>query len=192
MATELQSPGEWARGRLWMWRAPLLAWTGWMALTAIRDPDYESVFRGANFAIHEFGHIAFLFFGEFMTIAGGSIMQLLVPAAAGLLILRQQGDWFALAVCGGWFAGSLAELSRYIGDARSLQLDLVSMGEAAPDSDVTGHDWQYLLIKTHLLQRDVSIAVGCRFVASIILLASVLFGVWLLWRMATAPKPQSS
>ena len=97
--------------------------------------------RGANFAIHEFGHLAFLFFGECMTIAGGSIMQ----------------------------------------------LDLVTMGEAADESDVTGHDWQYLLMKTHLLQQDLQLAALCRFVAGLVLVASVLFGAWLLWRMATAP-----
>ena len=185
---DLPAPAEWVKGRIWWWRAPILGWVTWASITALRDPDYESLFRGANFNIHEFGHLAFMFFGEFMAIAGGSIMQLLVPFAAGLLLLWQQKDWFALAFCGCWLAGSLAELSRYVGDARALQLDLVTMGESASDSDVTGHDWQYLLMKMHLLKQDTALASGCRFVAFLLLTASVLFALWLLYRMATTPS----
>jgi hypothetical protein len=193
MSDKPWSMTEWARGRTWWVRAPVLLWVAWMAVSAIRDPDYQSLFRGLNFGVHEFGHLLWSPFGEFMTIAGGSITQLLVPFAAGALLLWQQRDWFAVSVCGCWLAGSLAELSRYIGDARALELNLVTMGEAGADSDVTGHDWQYLLMKTHLLQRDTAIAHGCRVIATLLLIASVLLALRLFYQMATLkPKDQTS
>ena len=48
-------------------------------------------------------------------------------------------DYFGVAVAGGWEALSAIELSRYVADARALELDLVSFGESAI------HDWNYLL-----------------------------------------------
>ena len=189
MAEPLPTTAEWAEGRAWPWRALVLAWVGWMAWTALRDPDYQSVFRGINFGIHEFGHIAFGGFGLFVGVLGGSLMQLLIPALAGVLLLVTQKDWFALSVCGAWFSGSLAELSRYIGDARALQMDLVSLGEDDGASDFTGHDWNYLLYKTGLLQDDLKIAAFCRFVAAVILIVSVAHALRLFWLMSRSPKP---
>ena len=192
MSDKSFSMTDWARGRTWWVRAPVLLWVGWMAVSAIRDPEYESVFRGFNFGVHEFGHILFSPFGEFMAIAGGSITQLSVPILFGAILLWTQRDLFAVVVCGLWFAGSLAELSIYIADARALELNLVSMGEGSPDSESTGHDWQYLLMKTHLLQRDTAIAQGCRVVATLVVIACVLLAVRLFYLMATLPPKTES
>ena len=65
---------------------------------------------------------------------------------------------------------------------------LYSAGEASPDSDVTGHDWQYLLMKTHLLQKDTAIAHGCRVFATIVVIAGAIFALRLFYLMATLPK----
>lgn len=191
MSESIPTTAEWADGRSWPPRALILAWVGWMAITALRDPDYQSLFRGVNFGIHEFGHIAFGGFGLFVGVLGGSLMQLLVPALAGVAIFVTQKDWFALSVCGAWFASSLAELSRYIGDARALEMDLVSLGEDDGSSEFTGHDWNYLLYKTGHLQDDLKIAAFCRFVAGVILFVSVVHALRLFWLMAKAPKVTS-
>ncbi|MBL8513166.1 MAG: hypothetical protein JNJ55_04170, partial [Betaproteobacteria bacterium] len=48
--------------------------------------DYRDGGMGASFihmpllVFHEAGHVLFLLFGEFMTIAGGTLMQLIMPA----------------------------------------------------------------------------------------------------------------
>jgi hypothetical protein len=105
------------------------------------------------------------------------LAQLLAPAAAGLLLLRQR-DYFGLAVAGAWLSFSLSELSIYIGDARAQQLDLLGL-----TSDPL-HDWHYLLLRMGLLKFDGTIAFATRGLGFAILVGSVALGIWLLVAMA--------
>jgi hypothetical protein len=43
-------------------------------------PEYYSLVDSLDLPIHEAGHPLFGFFGEFIGFAGGTLMQLLVPA----------------------------------------------------------------------------------------------------------------
>ena len=63
---------------------PLFAVLAWQAVRPLRAMGGH-LFAGINFGAHEFGHLFFAFFGEWMTIAGGSLMQLLVPIGAAAL-----------------------------------------------------------------------------------------------------------
>src|SRR4051812_39409015 len=129
----------WARGRYWQWRLPLLAWLGLTAWRHLTDPDYSSIFSGIIFGSHEFGHLFFAAFGALLTVAGGSLMQLLVPlgAAAAFVYYR---DYFGVAAAGCWLSMSLSNLAVYIGDAVAQQVPLVSF---SPDGGE--HDWYWLL-----------------------------------------------
>ena len=174
----LDDAAEWSEGRLWQWRVPLLAALAWIGVRHLAEPGYWSIFMGLTLALHEIGHILFAPFGEMMSVAGGSLTQLLAPMAAAL-VLRRQRDWFGVAVAGCWLAFSLANLAVYIGDARAGELPLVSVGE----SDEVIHDWSYLLDAAGWLHLDASFARLARVLSGGVLGASVLFGGWLCRRM---------
>jgi hypothetical protein len=167
-----------------LWRAPLLLWLGYTGFRHLADPDYFSLFSGITFGAHEFGHLAFAAFGEVLAVAGGSLMQLLVPVGAGLL-LGHRRDWFGVVFAACWLSVGLSDLGRYVGDARAQELPLVSMN---PDGGE--HDWYFLLDRFGLLRYDTSIAETLRRMSAILLLVSLTLGSWLCLRMAAACEPE--
>jgi hypothetical protein len=154
----------------------LLAWEG---LRHLADPDAGGLFAGITFGVHELGHFAVL--GEFFAVLGGSLNQILIPIAAGAL-LYHHGDYFGIAGAGAWLASSLMNLARYIGDARSFDLDFLSFGEAGQ------HDWAWLLGRFGLLPYDARIAAVTRGAGVLILAGSISFGVWLCIKMRQATR----
>lgn len=182
-STLVHEAREWARGRAWWWRLPVLVYLLWAGVRQLGDPGYRSLFAGVLFGVHELGHLVFAFLGEFAGIAGGSVAQLLLPAALALLFIRQ-GDFFGVVVCAAWFAISLADLANYIGDARALNLDLVSFGEQ------TIHDWNYLLGRAGLLGKDLALAHAARVTSGAVLAGAGVAGLWLFMQMGgRAPVP---
>ncbi len=172
----------WCAGRSWGWRAALLVLLAWQASVPFVDSEGFHVFRGITFGAHEFGHLFFALAGsEWLAVAGGSLMQLLVPLGAAA-IMRYYRDWFGVAACGLWLASSFADLAPYIADARAMELDLVSFSE-----DASGHDWNYLLGKAHLLYQDHAIARLDRFAGFIVLAAALGLGLWLIQQMRIRP-----
>ena len=168
---------EWCQGKRWEWRAPLLAYLGYAGFRTLANPEYSSLFSGINFGIHELGHVLISFAGEFLMMAGGSIFQVVAPLAAALIFLRQR-DYFGIAVAFSWLSLSLFELARYIGDARAQQIPLLGL-----TSDPQ-HDWHYLLSKLGMLQSDLLFAGLTRLVGVMILIVSLLIGVWLCLQMS--------
>jgi hypothetical protein len=136
----------------------ILAYLVYAAFRSIKDQDYGSLFTGITLAFHEMGHVLFAPFGEFLMFAGGSITQ--------------------------WLGFSAMNLARYIGDARALELPLVSLG---PEAE---HDWWYLLSRMGWLRHDTQIAGLVRGVGVLILFLSIAFAAWLLLTMATGSPPQ--
>lgn len=180
------TPRKWAAGRSWQWRVPLFLLLAWQAGKPLQEMG-PSLFSGITFGAHEFGHLFFAFFGEWMAIAGGSLMQLLVPIGAAAVVLRSR-DWFGVAVCALFLASSFGDLSWYIADARAQDLDLVSF---SPDGG--GHDWHYLLRHAGLLKQDLAIARLARFFGWILIAGATAFTARLFWWMATEkPAPSES
>ncbi len=168
---------EWVQGRSPWGRLVVLLLLVRPAWVPLHEMEW-TLFGGINFGAHEFGHLFFALFGnEFLAVLGGSLMQLLVPLGAGLAV-RRANDFVGVAVCGMWLASSLGDLSWYVGDARALALDLVSMGGEGDD-----HDWNYLLRELGWLSHDTAIAAGLRRGGTLLLLASFAFGLWVCWRM---------
>lgn len=177
MARFLADAAKWAEGRWWQWRAPLLLFLAWDGQRHLRDAEAGGLFAGITFGVHEFGHLLFAFFGQFMTVLGGSLNQLLIPIGAGALLWHHR-DYFGIAVAGTWLSSSLLDLARYIGDARAQELDLVGFG------DDPQHDWAWLLNRFGALQHDLQLAAAARAAAALLLLLSLAFGAWLCVRMA--------
>jgi hypothetical protein len=177
----------WAADRHALWRLPVLLWFAWTASGHLRDPLTGSILSGLYFGAHEFGHLAFAFFGELMTILGGSLMQLLVPIGAAAAMAHAR-DWFGVACALCLLGGSCGDLALYIGDARALELDLVSFSPDGGD-----HDWRWLLDRWGLLRQDQAIARAVRGVGALCIGVGTLGGGWLLtqmrWRLSAPPAP---
>ena len=109
--------------------------------------DYRNGEMGSSFMhaillpIHEAGHVLFIPLGAFMTIAGGSLFQWLLPLGCAAAFLIQNRDPFGAAIGLWWSGTSLLDLAPYIYDAKAPQLVLLGghTGEDGP------HDWIYLL-----------------------------------------------
>jgi hypothetical protein len=152
-------------------RLAVLAFLTWEGARQLRSHDFEfSMFGGVIFGVHELGHLFFAPLGEFLTVAGGSIAQIVLPIGA-IALFHHQKNRFGVAVCGCWLAVSMGQLAIYIADARAESLELVSF---SPEG---GHDWNYLLEQMHLLKSDVAIGHFVKFLGWIVLGLGVLLGL---------------
>jgi len=165
-------------GRAALWVA-LALWSVSL-LTVPMDAVMNSFMHTINLPFHEAGHIIFSPFGRFMTSLGGSLMQLIVPAACAAALVVQTGDWFGAAVCAWWFGENLLDLAPYINDARSLNLMLLG----GPAAEVEGHDWEAILESLEWLRFDHTLANATRMAGALIMIASLIWAGVVLVRTA--------
>lgn len=183
----IEDARDWCRGRLWWPRALLMFLMMHIMFTHIKDPMYQDIFKGINLGFHEMGHAIFEPFGEFMTVAGGSLFQCLVPILSPLMFWRQR-DYFGMAFCLAWLSTNLWDLAVYVDDARKLQLPLVTPFKGGE----TIHDWNWMLDKLDMLQYDYIIVHAMRAGAVICTLLFLAIGSWLVYCMLEYKKPKSS
>ena len=164
----------WARALL---LAAIAAWT-----VALVRMDYRSGEIGASFlhrpllVFHEAGHVIFIPFGEWLTVLGGTLGQLLMPLLlAGALLLKNR-DPYGAAI-GSWFLGvSLLDIAPYMYDALEPQLTLLGggTGEDGP------HDWIYLFRSVGWLARSQNIGGMTHSLGVLVCVASIGWAAWLL------------
>jgi len=177
---------EWCRGKSWLARLPLLAWFAYSLVRYFLDPLYCSVLGMLNLGIHELGHVVFAFLGEFAGVWGGTLAQCLVPVFAVFNFYRQK-DFFAISLSFGWLADNLFGIARYLGDAQTMSLPLVSPF----GGDTIIHDWNYLLARMGVLRYDTFLAGGVKVVAVMVMLACLVSGAWLLREMYRNPQEKA-
>lgn len=175
---------EWCRGRWWSVRIPLVLYFTYVGVRQFSDTHYTSLFGGLNLGLHEMGHLLFRSGGHFLHIAGGTILQLLAPAALMLMFFRQR-DYFAIAVCLAWLSTNFANIGTYMADAEKMALPLVTVGDAA----FVIHDWRFLLAKFGLLERCEALGALTRGLGHLFMLAFVAAALWILWQMYRLPPP---
>jgi hypothetical protein len=166
----------------------LVRWT-WLFLAWPMRQDVigASFLHLISLPFHEAGHVVFAPFGDLMTTAGGSLMQVLVPIVCMIAFLRQRGDAFAAAVMCWWAGENLLDVAMYANDARSLQLVLLGGKTGA---EVEGHDWERILQTFGLLHRDHQIANAMQFGGAALMLGGIVWGVIVALR-STADGPPS-
>ncbi len=83
----------------------LLVW-GWHFIAEPLETNYagESFMHNINLPFHEAGHLVFRPLGRFLTVLGGTIGQLLIPAICTYVLLVQTRDAFGAAVGLWWVA----------------------------------------------------------------------------------------
>ncbi len=124
--------------------------------------------------IHEGGHLLFRFFGEFLAVAGGTILQLGVPLMlATFFIFHRQ--ILGTAFCVFFFFEQFLPVATYMADARARELPLLTVG----DGDDVIHDWAYLFGKLGVLDHDTQIAYAVRVLGWLGMIATVS---WMIWR----------
>jgi hypothetical protein len=158
-------------------RVALAAWCVFYALVlwSVARARLTPFFDVFWVPIHEGGHVLFGWFGEWMGVAGGTLLPLL--AAGGLLIhFAWRGHTTGTAFCAFFLFENLIGVSVYMADARAIALDYVSIGGA--DGDDAIHDWQYMFTRFGVLHLDTTIAAAVRAASWLGMLASV---AWLVW-----------
>jgi hypothetical protein len=167
----------WGRAALF---AIFLIW-GWRFILMGMDPSGigRSFMHHVNLVFHEAGHVIFRPFGEFMTVLGGSLGQLLMPAVVtGALVVKNR-DNFGASLGLWWLSQSLMDLAPYINDARALQLPLLGGGTGADRPGV--HDWENILLDLGLIQHDHAIAAAVHALGVLGMLTAFGWGGYLLY-----------
>jgi len=102
--------------------------------------------QNVNLIFHEAGHVLFIPFGHFMTILGGSLLEILIPffITAYFYFTRQ---YFSSACTSWWLATAFLSVSIYASDAQERFLPLITR-------DVSTHDWYNLLSGLGILEYD--------------------------------------
>ena len=133
----------------------------------------------ANLVFHEAGHVIFSFLGTFMTVLGGSLLEVLIPAVAGVA-LWQAGSTVGPPFALWWTGQAMTEVATYMADARGGRLMLLGgqTGYDAPE----GHDWRNLLSWTGLLEWDVTLGWVVHLAGATLMFAGLGWLAWLCWQ----------
>lgn len=188
---------EWCRDRSWEIRAPLVLLFLYILVRSVVEEEYTNfLFGGINLGFHEAGHALFRIFGEFMMIAGGTILQCLIPLIAAVALWRTQRDYFGVAFCLAWFGTNAFGCAIYASDARGQRnLALVSPWGQSFGQDGNG-DWTRMLSRLGMLDWDTKIAFLFNCVGVVAFLLAIALAAWLMWRMhatrseARPPPPE--
>jgi hypothetical protein len=132
------------------------------------QPGFVPVLDHANLLFHEAGHPLVGSFSARLEPYGGTIGQLLFPAAL-VVVFWRRGEAFGVAAGSVWFFENWFNIARYLADARSMELPLVGGGD---------HDWNTILSRWGILQYDTWIASVMRVVAWIGIFSTCAWVIW--------------
>jgi hypothetical protein len=138
-----------------------------------------SLWHLVNLVFHEAGHLLFRPFGDFMSVLGGSLLQLLVPLAFLLSFLLRQRDPFAAAAGLWWLGQSLMDLAPYIHDAQAQRMLLLG---GVSGGDVPGyHDWNNVLGRLGSLEAAPGLAEFADASGLALMLTALAWGGYILY-----------
>ncbi len=138
-------------------------------------PMEGSFLDNVDLGIHETGHLIFRVLGEFMGIAGGSILQVIFPAAFVAYFVWQK-SYYSAAIVLLWVGQSILNVWVYASDAIVMQLVLTSGFTGAEGSF---HDWNYMLTETGLLDSTKTIAGIICFTGTLTIIVASVAAVYL-------------
>lgn len=142
-----------------------------------------SFWHKVDLPIHEFGHILFSPFSEWMMYLGGSLFQCLLPALIGVAFIWMQRNPFGAAFCLWWTGENVLDVAPYIRDAKLMAMPLTGeWNEDVAEAHVARHDWHNILEPYGLVNSAEKLGSAAHFIgAAIMVLAWIWAGVW-LWR----------
>lgn len=155
---------------------------GYYMFTYARQPLEPHFIDSVNLVIHEAGHAVFMPFGAALHLAGGTIMQLLIPILFTAYFWFYQRNRYAVGLMLYWVGQNFVNISVYARDAQVMQLPLLG-------GDPSGHDWHNLLNMFNLLPYTIAISDTIAVLGWIVMLTGFVLSVWyslgLSWREAT-------
>ncbi len=179
------SAARWARAALTV----VLVLIGMTAFN--RDEGWIPLLSDINLAIHEFGHMLFMPFGEPGVILGGSLTQVAFPLLfVGYFLWgkREHRDRHAATVCLWWTSINLLSVAIYMSDARAGKLMLIT-GTTGEDDPGT-HDFYMLFARWGVLNNDTVYGGRMKAVASLVFLVSTIGGLWAAYNSGrVSPSP---
>lgn len=120
-----------------------------LCIYAVVDRQEYGLLDNADLLIHEAGHFFFGFFGQFIRIAGGTLMQILLPSIIVWHFLVH-GYRTGAQVGLFWLGHNFLNISVYAADARARVLPLLG-------GNRSGHDWHLMLGQLGLLEHDATV-----------------------------------
>ena len=128
--------------------------------------------------IHEFGHVLFRPLGEFMTLLGGSLFQVLLPLIFGGIFVVKNRDPFAASVMLWWAGVAVMDVAPYVYDA----FQPVHVLLTGRTGDNGAHDFIDVLGDLGLLHKAQPIGHGVHFFGFLMMVAALAWGAWLVWQ----------
>ena len=123
--------------------------------------------------IHEFGHILFSPFGQFVSVAGGSLFQVIMPAIfAGYFLWNEK--YYSASIVLFWVGQSILNVFVYAQDAVVMQIVLLG---GLTGSEGSFHDWNYLLTETGLINSTKTVAGFIRLFGTICIIAASVLSI---------------
>lgn len=149
----------------------LLVWGFSHMSLSVEDGAMNSTFmHRVHLVIHEAGHLVFIPMGRFITIAGGTLLQLIMPAAFLVSFLFQYQNAFGAAGALWWLGDSFLDVAPYAYDGRAMKLMLLG-GVTGHESG--GHDWNNMLGDLGLINSAPTVGMFFWFVGVILILVSL-------------------
>jgi hypothetical protein len=124
--------------------------------------------------IHEGGHLLFGYLGHRFMVAGGTLLQLLVPFALAMYFAFQR-QIAGTAFCMFCLFEQFLPIATYMADARAQELPLITVG----NPEFVEHDWFAMFSSLGVLEHDTHIASVVRMVGWI---GMISVTGWLAWR----------
>jgi hypothetical protein len=151
-----------------------LAFYAWFMFQLERGSGFLPMIDLVFVPIHEGGHLLFGYLGHAFMIAGGTLLQLLVPLALATFFCLQR-QIAGTAFCLFCFFEQFLPTATYMADARAQELPLITVG----NPEFVEHDWLTMFSSLGVLEHDIQIASAVR-IAGWIGMISVT--AWLAWR----------
>ena len=143
---------------------------GWIALTPMQGSFLDNI----DLPIHEFGHLLFRPFGQFLMVAGGSLFQVIFPLVFVGYFLWQR-SLYSAAVVVFWVGQSVLNVWVYAADAVVMQLVLTS---GFTGSEGSFHDWNYLLTATGLIGSTKAVAGAIRLAGTLVIISAGVLSIY--------------
>lgn len=142
-------------------------------LSIAYDPMSGSFLDLVDLPIHEAGHILFRPLGEFAGVSGGTLLQLIVPAAFVIYFAARRQNYSAAIVLF-WLGQSLLNVYVYAADAIVMQLVLLG---GLTGSEGAFHDWNYMLSRLGLLSYTKAIAGMIRLTGTLFIISAGILAI---------------
>ncbi|MEL6383164.1 MAG: hypothetical protein AAFQ89_12085 [Cyanobacteria bacterium J06626_18] len=141
------------------------------------NPSYDGPFIWLHYpdlAIHETGHLLFMPFGRFLMLLGGSLTQILFPAAFTVYFYLSR-QHFSSALTLFWTGQNFMDVAVYMRDAPVRLLPLTV-------DNIDAHDWWQLFGMMGCLQHTGFIAGVTHGIGVLLYIASVVAGCYFAYR----------